>query len=300
MASPLAGESSVGLFTHHIRQGIRLAKVPLSMFVAFSAVFGCCLTVSVSSLTALEVFVAVFLLSCASATLNNIQDRDIDAWNKRTRNRPLTRGRVTVRYALMQALCLFTMAMLLLTLLFDSPFPPLLGLAAVALYNGAYTPLKRRTLWAMVPGTLCGMLPPLIGWTSAAGTGNPAHIFTAMLILGFWQLPHTWLINFSHTPVSPPSRLPCFSDGLDRTSLKGIVFVWVLAFAVLTVMLFTHAVYLPDLSRWLVALNAVVLGLVFFYSLFVEKIPSYGRLFVHLNLALAVVMGLAVSGRFSL
>lgn len=300
LLSQVTGKPSLDLILHHIRQSSRLAKVPLSLFVAFSAVFGSCLTHPVSMTTVFGVFASVFLLSCASATLNNIQDRDIDALSKRTRNRPLPRGLITLPYAWMQTLGLFFIAMVLLTVLFKSAFPPVLGLTAVCLYNGAYTPLKRHTLWAMVPGTLCGMLPPLIGWTASGGNGSLTPVLIAMLILGFWQIPHTWLICLHHAPVRLPSGLPSFSDGLNLTSLKGIVFIWVLSFAVLTVMLFTGTVFSSDLARWLVVGNALILTLIFFSGLFVEQSPSYNRLFVHLNLALAIVMVLALSERFSI
>lgn len=279
---------------------LSLAKVPLSLFVAFSALFGCCLAPPVSAATAFWVCVAVFLLSCGSATLNNIQDRDIDALHKRTCKRPLPRGRVTVRYALIQAFVLFIASMMVLTMMFESPLSPLLGLAAVVLYNGAYTPLKRRTLWAMVPGTLCGMLPPLIGWTASTGTGSITHILTAMLIMGFWQVPHTWLVFFSHLNESKRSPLPSFSDNLGFASLKRMLFVWVLCFAVSTMMFASAGVYASALARWLVLGNATVLSLAFFSGLYLEQKASYSRLFVHLNMALAVVMGLAITETFTI
>lgn len=296
----LTPESSFGLWLTHVKHSLGLAKVPLSLFVAFSALFGYSLASPFSADTAFWIFLAVFLLSCGSATLNNIQDRDIDALTKRTRNRPLPCGRVSLRYAWVQASGLLIIAMVLLTRLFESPLPALLGLAAVGLYNGGYTPLKRKTLWAMVPGTLCGMLPPLIGWTASAGTGRLNHILTAMVIMGFWQIPHTWLVFFRYFPESSRSPLPSFSDSLSHASLKRILFIWVLSFAVLTVVFAGGGFFSSILARWLVVGNAFALGLTFFSGLYFERKPSYPRLFVHLNLALAVVMGLAISERLTI
>ena len=49
-----------------------------------------------------------------------------------------------------------------------------LGLAALASYVLAYTPLKRITSLCTVVGAIPGALPPMMGWAAARGTWTPA------------------------------------------------------------------------------------------------------------------------------
>lgn len=68
------------------------------------------------------------------------------------------------------------------------------GLCAVIAYNGLYTPLKKKTLLAIIPGCLSGMLPALIGWSVTGQSVWNFDILMLMGILGLWQIPHTFII----------------------------------------------------------------------------------------------------------
>jgi heme o synthase len=295
--SPVAVGRSYRRLALHFENSIQLAKVHLSLFVAFSALFGCYLKNPHSGMTGWGILAAVFFLSCGCGTLNNIQDRDIDTMSERTCNRTLPRHRVTVGYATLQGGLLVAGALCLLFVLTDSHLPVLLGALAVVLYNGCYTPLKRTSLWAMVPGTLCGMLPPLIGWTASPGGGSILEIVLVMALMGLWQLPHTWLVLCRYSSKDPGHTLPSFTDRLGAGALKRILFVWVLAFAVLTVLFAGNPAVSTGIVRWMIVLNSAGLALGFFVGLYIQKQPPYGRLFLHLNVALAVVMSLVVFER---
>ncbi|MCZ7677248.1 MAG: protoheme IX farnesyltransferase [Sandaracinaceae bacterium] len=74
---------------------------------------------------------------------------------------------------------------------------PLTGLlAAIALvsYVWVYTPMKQRSPFAIVVGSVPGALPPLMGWTAATGElSAPGIVLFGILFV--WQLPHFLAIS---------------------------------------------------------------------------------------------------------
>ena len=67
--------------------------------------------------------------------------------------------------------------------------PCALGVATCLSYLLAYTPLKKRTVWATFIGAFPGAIPPMIGWAAATGSLSlGAWLLFAILFL--WQFPH--------------------------------------------------------------------------------------------------------------
>ena len=89
---------------------------------------------------------------------------------KRTANRPLPAGRMSLASALFLSGLLILLGLYFLTSSeANAGLLALLGAFAVIWYNGIYTYLKRLTAFAVIPGALLGALPPVIGWTAAGG-----------------------------------------------------------------------------------------------------------------------------------
>jgi len=64
-----------------------------------------------------------------------------------------------------------------------------LGVATCLSYLLAYTPLKKRTVWATFIGAFPGAIPPMIGWVAATGSLDRGA-WLLFAILFFWQFPH--------------------------------------------------------------------------------------------------------------
>jgi len=64
-----------------------------------------------------------------------------------------------------------------------------LGVATCLGYLLAYTPLKKRTVWATFVGAFPGAAPPMIGWVAASGRLD-LGAWLLFAILFFWQFPH--------------------------------------------------------------------------------------------------------------
>jgi len=123
----------------------------------------------------------------AANTLNMWLERDIDCLMVRTRNRPLPRGRLDAATALwfggiQGAIALPALAMV-------NVVTAALGLLALLLYVGVYTPMKQRSHWATWVGAVPGAMPALMGWTAATGRIELAGL-AVFGVLFFWQIPH--------------------------------------------------------------------------------------------------------------
>ena len=72
-----------------------------------------------------------------------------------------------------------------------------LGVLTCLSYLLAYTPLKKRTVWATFVGAFPGAIPPMIGWVAATGSlGRGAWLLFGILFL--WQFPHFYAISWMY------------------------------------------------------------------------------------------------------
>lgn len=144
----------------------------------------------------LHVIFATMLIAGGTAALNHYIERDTDRYMRRTAARPLPTGLLTPNEALLfgVTLCLAGAADLYLT---AGYIPCLLGVVTCLTYLLAYTPLKKRTVWATFIGAFPGAIPPMIGWTAATGHLD-SGAWLLFAILFFWQFPHFHAISWMY------------------------------------------------------------------------------------------------------
>ena len=214
----------------------RLARLRLSGFVALSAATGYVTAWGELSPALLWPSFSCLMLAAGASALNQYQERDLDGRMSRTRDRPIPSGLIPETNVLIFALILITCGLVLLTAT-SGTLPLMLGCAAVLFYNGIYTPLKKRTAFAAVPGALIGSLGPAIGWTAAGGALDSKALLAIMLIFYLWQVPHFWLLNLRHPGDYTGAGYPCPVAVLGRKRLMRLVVIWISAAAVTSLML---------------------------------------------------------------
>ena len=132
------------------------------------------LSPTATSVPSLSPLILLFLttgtaLACSSANaLNMLFEPHRDARMSRTRNRPLVRGLISKRGALVFAILTGTVGCAGLYYGVN-PTVAALGFANIVLYAGVYTSLKSRSVLNTWAGALVGAIPPLMGWAAAAG-----------------------------------------------------------------------------------------------------------------------------------
>lgn len=207
---------------------LELGKVRISFPVALSALTGYALQTGQIGLRGFLLAAGVFLVSCSSGAINHLQERHTDALMPRTKNRPLPSGKISLNSALGVAATYFLSGSLILLWF----FPALAWLAALVTllsYNAFYTPLKKITAFAVVPGSLVGALPPYIGWLAAGGSISDPVIFWVAVFFFIGQIPHFWLLLLMFGHEYKLAGYPSLNDIFSENQIKRLTFTWILA-----------------------------------------------------------------------
>lgn len=192
-------------------------------------------------------------MAAASAhALNCVVDADIDALMKRTARRPLARGQVSRRNALVFGLALGVLSSAWLGLT-TNWLAAALSVAAIAFYVLVYTLLlKRRTAQNIVWGGAAGCMPVVIGWAAVTGAVEwPALVMFGVIF--FWTPPHFWALAMRYradyaaagVPMLPVVATPV------QVSRRIVAYSWVMA---------AWTLLLLPVTSWIYAAVAVLGG----------------------------------------
>lgn len=134
------------------------------------------------------------LIAAGTAALNHYAERESDRYMRRTAARPLPSGQLRPAEALWFGVGLAVAGAADLWI-GSGALASLLGVATCLSYLLAYTPLKKKTIWATFVGAFPGAIPPMIGWAAATGTLDKGA-WLLFAILFFWQFPHFHAISW--------------------------------------------------------------------------------------------------------
>ena len=173
---------------------IKLRVTTLIVMTAWCGYYFGAQETGVSSLSwgLLHALLGIGLVSGGTAALNEVMEYEVDAKMRRTAQRPLPAGRMSLWHATMAGL-LATIGGSLYLAIFSNPLTGLLTFLTSAVYLAAYTPLKRVSPFCTFVGAFPGAMPGVLGWTAARG-----HLEWGALILFAilfaWQFPHFFSI----------------------------------------------------------------------------------------------------------
>lgn len=214
-------------YQESLRIALELGKIRISIPVALSAMAGYVLLNGNVGLSGWMIGIGVLFVSCASSAINHIQERDIDSLMPRTMKRPLPSGRISLRNAIYLTLAYFVVGSAILYFFF-SPLTVFVSWVTLVSYNLIYTPLKKVTAFAVVPGSLTGALPPFIGWVAAGGALLDMKILLVGLFFFIGQIPHFWLLLLMFGDQYSLAGMPTLNKIFTSLQIKRISFVWIL------------------------------------------------------------------------
>ncbi len=171
-----------------------ITKARLAVSVVFSSIAGYFLGAEQLSLSAILLLAfGGYCMVGASNAYNQVIERDLDALMKRTENRPIPSGRMTVSTAMTIAIVLTILG--IVSLYFLNAKTAMFGAISIFLYTSVYTPLKTKTPLAVFVGAFPGAIPFMLGWVAATNEFGiePGTLF---MIQFFWQFPHFWALGW--------------------------------------------------------------------------------------------------------
>jgi heme o synthase len=144
----------------------------------------------------LQALVGIAVVTCGSSALNQALERKSDSLMRRTADRPMAAGRISLAHGLILGFAATFLGSLYLAYTTNLLTGTLTLLTAIG-YVAIYTPLKRVTTINTFIGAFPGALPPLIGWTAARGVIEwPGVALFAILFV--WQFPHFMAIGWMY------------------------------------------------------------------------------------------------------
>ena len=272
-----------------------LTKIKITLFVTITTAFGFISAAGNVNAGIIAPVLGILLLACGSAAVNHYQERKTDALMDRTKNRPIPSGRISPQNALYIALVLIITGSVIL---YEGAGILALGLGFLNLlwYNGIYTPLKRHYALAIIPGSMVGAIPPVVGWVAAGGSILDPQILIIAFFFFIWQIPHFWLLLLILSKDYEKAGFPTLTRTFNRDQLSRITFMWISAtgitgiliplFGIIKFPLIDFVIFLSSL--WLIWKAATLLKSN-------KEMKSFGFAFRAINIfALLVVILLSI------
>ncbi|MFK5857041.1 MAG: protoheme IX farnesyltransferase [Bacteroidota bacterium] len=247
-----------------------LNKVRITFAVTLTTVAGYILAKGAIDQGIILPVLGIFILACGSAAINHIQDRDKDAIMERTSNRPIPSGDISTSLAMIIGISEIVIGSILIYL--GSGFLAMqLGILALIWYNGIYTPLKRVTAFAVIPGSIIGAIPPLVGWVAAGGSLLDPKAMVLALFFFMWQVPHFWLLMLKYGDEYEKAGFPSITSTISKRLVKYYTFLWTVATAISALMIAMSGLITLLIFKIMILMASIWLITVFSKLLLKEK-----------------------------
>ena len=262
MISALISRIKTGTFTLVFDDFKQITKVGLSLSVVFSSLAGYLLGANTISYNILILLAfGGYCMVGASNAFNQVIERDLDALMKRTQNRPIPSGRMSVQTALIIAVVFTIVGIAALYIV--NPKTAMFGGISIFLYTSVYTPLKTRTPLSVFVGAFPGAIPLMLGWVAATNDfGIEAGVL--FMIQFFWQFPHFWAIGWVLYDDYKKAGFNLLPTGKrdKATALQIIMYTfWMMIVAVIPVTGLTGALKLSVVSAIIISIFGLVMML---------------------------------------
>lgn len=199
LSGQLAAKRFLTAIVRDWRDYLVLTKPEISFLVAISALAGFFLgsTGPISAFVLFSTVMGTTLAAAGACALNHAIEGELDAQMKRTADRPVASGRLSAKQAYRFGVGCIVVSVCWLCPAVNAATAGL-AILTVLLYVYVYTPLKRRTNWNTIVGTVPGALPALGGFVAASNDVTSPVGWAIFGVLAFWQLPHFYALAWMY------------------------------------------------------------------------------------------------------
>jgi protoheme IX farnesyltransferase len=185
---------AVALLARDYAELTKMRVTTLVVLTAWCGYYFGCLKAGMPSLSwgLFHTLLGIGLVSGGTAALNEVMEHDIDGRMRRTSQRPLPTGRMSVLHATIVGLAMTVGGALYLDIALNA-LTGTLALLTAFVYLAAYTPLKKVHPVCTFVGAFPGAMPGVLGWTAVRGSLE-WEALALFAIVFFWQFPHFFSI----------------------------------------------------------------------------------------------------------
>ncbi len=183
--------------------------------------------------------IGLSLIVASGCVLNNYFDRLSDQKMHRTRSRPLAKGTIPIKTAVVIGFALLFLGTTVL--LFTTFLATLFALLGFVLYVGFYTLWKYKTEFATELGSIAGATPPLVGYTAVSNDFDLGALLL-FAIVALWQMPHFFAIAIYRIEEYASASIPVLplKRGVQTTKYRMLFYLGAFILAALSLPLFGY------------------------------------------------------------
>lgn len=172
--------------------------------------------------------------------VNMVVDRDIDSLMERTSQRPLVRGVMTPRAAMVFAVVVEVAAFAWLVATVNL-LSAVLAVSATLFYVFVYSLwLKRSTTRNIVIGGAAGAAPVLIGWSAITNSLAWAPV-VLFLVIFYWTPPHFWALAIRYREDYSAAGVPMLPSVVSLRATSNRILSYAAVMVALTVVFWSVA-----------------------------------------------------------
>ena len=281
--------------TDNFKLILALIKYRVSIAVSFTTITGYIVFTGKFDIQLLYLAISIFLLAGGSSGINECQESKYDALMERTKNRPIPSGKISLQNAWIISILFAVTGLFLLFYIFNGT-TAFLGVINLVWYNIVYTNLKRISSFAVVPGSLVGAIPAIMGWTAAGGyVFEPSIVFIAFFLF-IWQIPHFWLLMLKYGKEYEEAGFKTINQTVNSINLKLVIFSWVVATSFSSIIVPLFLVNISFLFFLIIfTLNLLFIGIFTKLSFGNVTELNYKKSFISINIYMMIFMLLLIA-----
>ena len=179
---------------------------------------------SVNPWLLLATLTGLSLVIASACVFNNCIDRQADGKMARTKDRPLVKGLVTPKQAMLFGATLGLIGILFLTF-YTNLLTAFIALIGFFVYVLLYSFSKYHSTHSTLIGSIAGAVPPVVGYTAVNNQLDlAALILFAMIVL--WQMPHFYAIAINRSGDYAAADIPTLplKKGMQTTKIHMLLY----------------------------------------------------------------------------